>query len=256
MNRDSKATVTLVLLTATFAALAVVFVGVPARPGVVARTPIVPRETLAITPATVRISAGQLIRSGGDVSGLDCYACHHKEAPPEVKFDEGHQIILPREHADLILSMRNCAECHPASDPVKLDYDADGNVVVPKAHKGLLAMAHGRNFRNENCFNCHDRDQLDQLHTADGAKLKFEQATLLCASCHGPTYRDWEAGAHGRTGGHWDRSAGPIKREECTSCHDPHAPAFTGIIPMPGPHLLHPLPQQQPNPSNPVTNAH
>jgi predicted CXXCH cytochrome family protein len=229
-----------------FTALACLFFQVPSRPVLLLRSPLVPRDALAIVPGTIRISAGQLISSGGDVSGLDCYACHHRESPPEIKFGADNQVILPREHADLIISMRNCAECHPPNDPVKLNYDEAGNVIVPAAHKGLLSMAHGHNLQNNNCYNCHDRDELDQLHTSGGTKLKFEQATLLCASCHGTTYRDWVAGAHGRRSGFWDRSAGPMKREECTSCHDPHAPAFTGIIPMPGPHLLHPLPQQRP----------
>ncbi|MGA2016487.1 MAG: cytochrome c3 family protein [Opitutaceae bacterium] len=246
MNPSPDTPKVFALLTVAFLALAYSFARVPARPGRVSRPLLVPADALAIVPGTVRISAGQLMRSGGDVSGLDCYACHHKESPPEVKFDANHRIVLPKEHADLIISMRNCAECHPPSDPVKLNYDDAGNVVVPQAHLGLLSMAHGHTLRNNNCYNCHDRDQLDQLHTPDGAALKFEQATLLCAACHGPTYRDWMAGAHGRTAGFWDRKAGPIKREECTSCHDPHAPAFTGIIPMPGPHPLHPLPPSRP----------
>ena len=254
MNWDPKARMVLALLTAVFLALAVGFALVPAQPGAPMRAPIVPRDALAIVTQTVRISAAQLMRSGGDVSGLDCYACHHKDSPPEVKFDSARRIILPREHADLIISMRNCAECHPPNDPVKLEYDDSGNVVLPKAHKGLGSMAHGRNFRNENCYNCHDRDQLDQLHTPDGEKLKFEQATLLCASCHGPTYRDWMAGAHGRTGGHWDRKAGPIDRQQCASCHDPHAPDFTGLIPLPGPHLLHRPPETQAKPEK--TDSH
>ena len=254
MNWDAKTPFVLAILTAVFATLAVGFALVPAQPGASARPPIVPRDALAIAPQTVRISAAQLIRSGGDVSGLDCYACHHKESPPEVKFDSAHRILLPREHADLIISMRNCAECHPPNDPVKLEYDDSGNVRLPKAHAGLASMAHGRNFRNENCYNCHDRDQLYQLHTPDGEKLKFDQATLLCASCHGPTYRDWVAGAHGRTAGYWDRKAGASTKQECASCHDPHAPAFTGLIPMPGPHLLHPLPQKRPEP--PKTGDH
>jgi predicted CXXCH cytochrome family protein len=247
IDRERRTPVVLAVLVAVFLSLAAVFAAVPSRPGIVARIPLVPRDALAITPDTVRISAARLLKSGGDASGLDCYACHHKESPPEVRLDDAHQVVLPREHADLIYSMRNCAECHPANDPVKLEYDDAGNVNIPKEHKGLLTMAHGRKFRNENCYNCHDRDQLDQLHTADGEKLAFDQATLLCASCHGPTYRDWEAGVHGRTSGYWDRKAGPINREQCTSCHDPHAPAFTGLIPMPAPHLLHPLPQKAPS---------
>jgi len=247
---DRKTTLVLALLTVGFGAMAFAFVRVPARPALLPRPPLVPVDSLAgiAPPGTVRISAAQLISSGGDVSGLACYACHHQDSPPVVKFDAQHRIVLPKEHADLIISMRNCGECHPANDPVKLDYTADGAVIMPDAHRGLLAMAHGRNFRNENCYNCHDSNQLDQLHSAEGAKLNFTQATLLCAGCHGPTYRDWEAGVHGRTSGYWDRSAGPIVRQECTSCHDPHAPAFTGLIPMPGPHRLHPPPGSAPAP--------
>jgi predicted CXXCH cytochrome family protein len=162
--------------------------------------------------------------------------------------------VLPKEHSDLIIGMRNCAECHPPSDPVKLEYDANGVVIMPKAHSRLLAMNHG-NVRNENCYNCHDRNKLDQLHAADGSKLKFDQVTLLCAGCHGTTYRDWQAGVHGRTSGHWDRKAGPIKREQCASCHDPHAPAFTGLIPMPGPHLLHPPTRPQAAASGPENHG-
>jgi predicted CXXCH cytochrome family protein len=250
MMRVQKTTLTLALILVLFATLAVWFASVPAVPPLTARQPLVPSAALAgIVPGTVRISAAQLIKSGGDTSGLACYACHHKDSPPVIKYDDQHRIVLPKEHADLIFSMRNCAECHAPDDPVKLNYADDGSLIMPEAHKNLLSMAHGRNARNDYCYNCHDPDELDQLHTAEGAKLKFDQATLLCAGCHGPTYRDWEAGVHGRTGGYWDRTAGPIKREECTSCHDPHAPSFTGLIPMPGPHLLHPrpLPPQIPN---------
>ena len=236
MTPQRKSSLVLAILTAGFAVLAFSFARVPARPGAIVRQPIIAQDALAIVPGTVRISAAQLVASGGDASGLSCYSCHHQDSPPEIKMGPDNRIVLPKEHLDLIISMRNCTECHPANDPVKIDYDADGNVLVTKGHEGLFAMAHGRNSRNNNCYNCHDRDQLDQLHTPDGEKLKFSQATLLCASCHGPTYRDWNAGIHGRTSGYWDRKAGPITRQQCTSCHDPHAPRFTGLIPMPGPH--------------------
>ena len=80
---------------------------------------------------------------------------------------------------------------------------------------------------------------LDQLHTAEGTRLTLDNATLLCAGCHGTTYRDWQAGAHGRRSGYWNQSRGELHRQGCTSCHDPHAPVFTPVIPMPGPHALH-----------------
>ena len=65
-----------------------------------------------------------------------------------------------------------------------------------------------RHGRNNNCFNCHDETNLTLLQTRDGRELKLANSPPLCGSCHGPTYRDWEAGAHGRTSGYWDRSSG------------------------------------------------
>ncbi|HZP58898.1 MAG TPA: hypothetical protein VFB27_01140, partial [Opitutaceae bacterium] len=125
------------------------------------------------------------------------------------------------------------------ASPVKLEYAQDGSVIIPKAHEDWLIVSHGRNDRNVNCFNCHNPQQIDQLLTRDGTKLRLDEATLLCASCHGTTYRDWQAGVHGRTNGFWDRKLGGITRQECTSCHDPHNPLFPRMIPLPAPHRLH-----------------
>ena len=69
--------------------------------------------------------------------------------------------------------------------------------------------------------------------------MKFQDSPQLCGSCHGPTLEDWEAGAHGRISGYWNRSLGPITRQLCVNCHNPHSPAFQGRKPAPGPHPLH-----------------
>jgi len=87
-------------------------------------------------------------------------------------------------------------------------------------------MGHGTHNRNNNCFNCHDEQNLELLQARDGRQIKLAESAPLCGSCHGPTYRDWEAGAHGRTSGYWDRSAGPIQRRICVDCHNPHHPKF------------------------------
>ncbi|MFN7141440.1 MAG: cytochrome c3 family protein, partial [Limisphaerales bacterium] len=144
----------------------------------------------------------ELIRTGGDTSGFDCYACHDRGKKIELKFDELGIVIPPEDHDDMVFK-------------------------------------HGRHGRNDNCLNCHDANNLDKLRTRDGLQLKFDQSNLLCASCHGPTYRDWEIGIHGRTSGYWDRTRGEATRLDCTSCHDPHAPAFPKLKPAPGPVLLH-----------------
>jgi predicted CXXCH cytochrome family protein len=233
---DPKTSFVLATLTGLFAVMAAGFVFAAWRNPPPARVPHIRAE--APSPGPIRISAAELRRSGGDTSGLDCYACHDEKKPPEVTYGPNGRIVLPKEHADLIFAMRNCASCHGASTKLKVDYTADGMVIIPDAHQDLREVAHGRSNRNDACYNCHNPAKLDQLVTRDGTKLKLEEATALCASCHGPSFRDWEAGVHGRTSGFWSREMGPSSREECASCHDPHAPAFPQLIPRPGPRPL------------------
>ena len=207
MNAQSKTSLVVVVLCGLFVALGGAFVfNLFGRPEVVRAIPLVdPKFT---NTATVRLSAAQQMKAGGDTSGLDCYACHERNKPPVIKRDVSGHLVLPKEHEDLV-------------------------------------MRHGRNNRNESCFNCHDPENLDTLKTRDGKKYKWEESTKLCASCHGPSFRDWEAGIHGRTSGYWDRSRGPAARLECASCHHPHSPQFPSIAPAPGPHELHPKPAAQ-----------
>ncbi len=203
MKGDSSSTKVLTGLCVIFAGLFLAFFS-----NLWGRTP-PPQQLALVDPqftntATVRMSAGELIASGGDASGLDCYACHEK------------------------------------GKPLKLEFDAESNIVLAKEHSDIH-MGHGRHKRNNNCFNCHDETNLEFLQTRDGHQVKLVDSPALCGSCHGPTYRDWEAGVHGRTSGYWKRDLGAIDRKVCTSCHDPHSPAFPGREPAPGPHLLHPV---------------
>jgi formate-dependent nitrite reductase cytochrome c552 subunit len=200
MNADARLKLTLAGSTAAFLGLALVFLtGTGLRPRLL--TPLAAGDTNSTNTATVRMSASELVRTGGDTSGMDCYACHDKGKPVQIHYDTNQNIVLPKEHAD-------------------------------------LAMRHGRNNRNNHCFNCHDPANLDLLLTRDGNKLKITESTRLCGSCHGPTYRDWEKGVHGRTSGYWARDLGPITRADCASCHDPHAPAFPSLKPAPAPRPL------------------
>lgn len=210
MNAQAKTSGVAIALSLLFMALAGAFVlNLFGRPEAVRTLPLVdPQFT---NTATVRLSAAQQLKAGGDTSGLDCYACHERNKTPVSKRDASGNIVLPKEHADLV-------------------------------------MLHGRNNRNESCYNCHDSEKLDMLKTRDGKQYNWEETTQLCASCHGTTFRDWEAGIHGRTSGYWDRRLGPATREECTSCHHPHAPQFPPIAPAPGPHQLHP---KSPQPERP-----
>lgn len=189
-------------VTATFVALAGLFLAdlwghPPPRPDIASVDP----GFLDTTPW--RQSYADLVAANEDLSDFDCYACHERDQPPPLRFDEQHNLVIPDEHSN-------------------------------------LELAHGSHNRNNLCYNCHNEQNLLTFQTRDGRELKFEDSTALCGSCHGPTYRDWEAGAHGRTNGYWDRTRGAIHRLGCANCHDPHRPRLPTRPSAPGPHPLRP----------------
>ena len=203
MTKGNRINTVLLVLAVVFLALGLKFAsGFSTRAP--AHTPIPLVDPQFLETATIRKSYAELIRTKADLSDFDCYACHDKAKPPQLKFDAQHNLIVPKEHEDVV-------------------------------------MGHGTHNRNNNCFNCHDEQNLELLQARDGRQIKLVESPLLCGSCHGPTYRDWEAGAHGRTGGYWNRPAGPIKRQICVDCHNPHRPKIPPRKPAPGPHLLHPV---------------
>ena len=199
MSTDSRTKTTLLLLSVAFVGLAATFLSNPSA--------VPPRQGIALVStnfldkATARRSYADLIKAGEDLSDFDCYACHEKGKAPPLRLDANGTLLVPKEHPDIV-------------------------------------MHHGSHERNNNCFNCHNELNLEQLQTRDKRELKLSDSVPLCGSCHGPTYRDWEAGVHGRTGGYWDRSLGAIDRKLCVNCHNPHSPKFPGRKPAPGPHPL------------------
>ncbi len=85
---------------------------------------------------------------------------------------------------------------------------------------------------NRWCLDCHDTQDRDQLHLANGALVPFDESYRLCGQCHGEKYRDWRAGVHGRRSGEWN---GHKTYLLCAHCHNPHAPRYEPIEPMPPP---------------------
>jgi cytochrome c5 len=233
MNDDQKTTAVLAGLSVKFTCLALAFWAASHAVTVGERKPLAPGAVFTNT-ATVRLSVAELTKSGGDVSGLDCYACHKREQPVAPKFDVAGHLIPSVAHRDVVFSRMNCAACHAPEEKVELKFDTEGKVLTPAAHTNDVAR-HGRTIGNDHCFNCHDPANLNELHTPGGKKLKLTDSTLLCASCHGPSYRDWEAGVHGRRNGFWNAKLGATDRKDCTSCHDPHAPAIPLLKPLPPP---------------------
>lgn len=202
MSNQSKTSAALWIWSVICFALAAMFLFNPG--GRATSLPAIPLvDTNYLDTSTVRRSYADLVKAGEDVSDFDCYTCHEKGKPVPIHLDEAGGIIVAKEHADVV-------------------------------------MDHGSHGRNNNCFNCHEENNLALMQTRDGRKVSFGESPLLCGSCHGPTYRDWEAGVHGRTSGYWNRTMGAIDRKQCVNCHDPHAPKFPGRHPAPGPHSLHP----------------
>ncbi len=117
-----------------------------------------------------------------------------------------------------------CSTCHTTRPPnLALRAGED----LKEFHQGL-AYAHG----GQSCLSCHNSDNYDTLRRADGTPVEYPRTIELCAQCHGPQYRDFQAGAHGGMTGHWDLSRGPRERNTCTDCHDPHAPAYPTLRPV------------------------
>ncbi len=199
-SRDPTPAVLTTLSLAFTALAAAFFLDLWGHPRHLAQIP--PVDPQFLQPSTIRTSYVQLIQVKADLSDFDCYACHEKNKPPPLRFDTNQNLIIPSEHSNIV-------------------------------------MGHGRHNRNNNCFNCHNEQNLELLQTRDGREVKLAESTPLCGSCHGPTYRDWEAGVHGRTSGHWNRTAGEYKRQICVDCHNPHLPKIPPRKPAPGPNPLH-----------------
>jgi uncharacterized CHY-type Zn-finger protein len=163
--------------------------------------PIALVDAAFLEPTPWRRTYADMAKAKEDLSDYDCYGCHERDKPPPLRFDDKQKLIIPKEHSDIV-------------------------------------MGHGSHDRNNLCYNCHNEQNLLTLQVRDGRIVKFDEIPLLCGSCHGPTYRDWEAGAHGRTSGYWNRAEGPIQRLSCANCHNPHAPRIPTRQPAPGPHSL------------------
>ena len=116
----------------------------------------------------------------------------------------------------------NCMECHKVLT-ARWHYDR------PMAEHQHIQLKHGG---NRFCLNCHHPTNRNAFVDYDGAEIAEADVASLCAKCHGPTYRDWQAGVHGRRNGYWDAVKGPQTRLQCIQCHDPHNPKFQSMKPL------------------------
>ena len=115
----------------------------------------------------------------------------------------------------------DCMECHKLL-PSKWEH------AQYVEHKEIT-LNHGA---NRFCLNCHHAKNRNAFNDYDGSIIPRENVVQLCGRCHGPAYRDWTAGVHGRKNGFWLKSKGPQTRLRCIQCHDPHSPKFKPIKPL------------------------
>ena len=119
-----------------------------------------------------------------------------------------------------------CMECHKDQ--------------VPNPERRKLEAMHDdiifeHDAKNRWCLDCHDMNNRNFLKLASGTLVDFKESYRLCGQCHGPTYRDWKLGIHGKRTGLWN---GKKEYLLCVHCHNPHSPHFKPIQPMPPP--IHP----------------
>jgi len=127
-----------------------------------------------------------------------------------------------------------CHECHKM-------WPESGKIVLDKPIHDGIELRHGINDR---CLNCHHPSNRDTFVDNAGDSIPWNLPQLMCAKCHGPVYRDWQHGAHGRSEGYWNQSVGKQIRRRCVDCHDPHRPPFPPLAPAPGPQTFRMGPQR------------
>lgn len=116
-----------------------------------------------------------------------------------------------------------CSDCH-----ADMEVNPQRRVLVDM-HDDII-FEHDSKHRW--CLACHDATNRDSLRLASGINIDFSSSYRLCGQCHGPKFRDWKLGIHGKRTGEWN---GEKEYRLCVFCHDPHSPRFKPIEPMPPP---------------------
>ena len=121
--------------------------------------------------------------------------------------------------------MYPCSNCHASME-------LNRKKRVLKEEHTDIKLHHAETMRW--CLDCHDAGNRDRLRLYNGELIKFTESYRLCGECHGPQYRDWRAGIHGKRTGYFTGS-GKRTYFLCAHCHDPHEPSFKPLKPEPPP---------------------
>lgn len=144
----------------------------------------------------------------------------HRPAPSASGSAVGRVVVL--EH---IRTSANhpCSKCHA-------NIAARAVAKPPRRPHDGLRLAHMENIGD--CYQCHSRQDRDQLVLLSGKQVAFSETPKLCGQCHSRQYKDWQTGAHGKQTGSW---RGTRHRFTCAQCHDPHAPKRPTVQALPPP---------------------
>lgn len=118
-----------------------------------------------------------------------------------------------------------CTECHSDFASARRQ-----NQEIPEHAEIVARFDHGMNTF---CVNCHHAEDRNAYVDHDGSPIPSSEPARLCAKCHGPTYREWQIGVHGRQNGSWERDSPAREKLLCIQCHDPHHPKFAPMTPDP-----------------------
>jgi Zn finger protein HypA/HybF involved in hydrogenase expression len=142
----------------------------------------------------------------------------------------------PQRAPDLPDDLRVEAPPPPFSDGIFPCSNCHAEMKPDRTRRELVAMHDDIQLKHDEehrwCLDCHDADNRDVLHLANGDRVPFEESYRVCGQCHGEKYRDWRAGVHGRRVGEWNGHKNYLL---CPHCHNPHQPRFKALQPQPAP---------------------
>lgn len=138
----------------------------------------------------------------------------------EADYSHAEAVVKPRSAKMTLLPICGVA-CHNGTYPAP---PKDKNPrKLTQMHLDLvpdsLNLQHGRGAIW--CLDCHDAKTRNKFTDNFGGLIDFDQPQKLCGKCHGPIYRDWREGIHGKRIGSWE-TKGKKRWFVCTECHNPH----------------------------------
>ena len=141
------------------------------------------------------------------------------DLPGNNAFLKGEAVFKPR--TDKLTLYPICGQaCHNGTfPPLNLDKNPRPLTMHMDLVPDAMNLQHGRGAIW--CLDCHHGEQRNKFVDHRGNEISFDEPQKLCGKCHGPVYRDWRDGIHGKRIGEW-ASTGKKRWWVCSECHNPH----------------------------------